>query len=396
MKPLNRLYKMGYLGVIYFSWQWKEKTGTGAEPNMSLQELWKYVTERETNELCSSTALKLERDWKCGDLFLSIDLPEGKQTIMESWLQQLAHDLGGKISSAFQAEALAQRPHSSQGLLLTGISVMDRQAFQNEECLWYEGSKRAMLQGQVGGGLERGAKRKALDSIISEKRIYPVYQPIVSIAKQEVFGFEALTRLHDAEQFKGPMELFQFASEEEKMYPLDKLARELSIDGCRILKPNQKLFINVMAQIMEDPGFSPGQTVDLLERHHLSPHQIVFEITERSSIEDYPFVKKALEHYRKQGFQIAIDDVGAGYSSLQSVIEFRPDYLKVDRSIISNIHHDDVKKHVLHTLQEVGAKLNVPLIAEGIEQQEELDVLTQMDIPYAQGYLLGRPTPFPK
>ncbi|RIX46509.1 EAL domain-containing protein [Paenibacillus nanensis] len=379
--------------MIYFSWQWKGQT-EGEWPSPELQERWRLAAERETDKVLRSVVLRTVRSWKCQDLFLSIDLPDGKQGIWESWLSQLAHELGSSISSAVRAETLPFDP-SPPGLLLIGTAAVNRKAFLDEDCLWYEASKKAMLQGQFGGGYERGVKRKALERILNGKQIYPVYQPIISVNRMEIFGFEALTRLHDANVFKGPLELFQFAGEEEKMYSLEKLARELSIDGCQSLKPNQKLFINVMAQIMEDPGFSPGQTIDLLEKHHLSPEQVVFEITERSSIEDFPSVKKTLEHYRNQGYQIAIDDVGAGYSSLQSVVELRPDYLKVDRSIISHIHQDDVKKHVLHTLQEVGAKLGVSLIAEGIEQQEELDVLTQMGIPYAQGYLLGRPAPFP-
>lgn len=397
MKPLHQIQHMtsGNLGMIYFSWQWRGLTEAGAS-NEQLRELWKSIAERETDEVFRSVVLRPNLDWKSGDLFVSIELPDGKPTIWATWLLQLAHDLGSNISAAFQAEAESLLGYSSPSTLLIGTAAADRRAFPDGESLWYEAGKRAMLQGQLGGGLERGVKRKALDRIITGKRIYPVYQPIVSINKQEVFGFEALTRLQEAEVFKGPLELFQFAGEEEKMYSLEKLARELSIHGCHGLKPNQKLFINVMAQIMEDPSFSPGQTIDLLEQHHLTPEQVVFEITERSSIEDYPSFKKALEHYRNQGYQIAIDDVGAGYSSLQSVVELRPDYLKVDRSIISNIHHDDVKKHVLHTLQEVGGKLDVSIIAEGIEQQEELNVLTKMGIPYAQGYLLGRPAPFPR
>lgn len=396
MKPLHQLQHStsGYLGMIYFSWQWKGQMEDGSWDER-LKALWKSIAERETDEGFRSVVLRPNLNWMSGDLFVSIELPDGKPTIWDSWLLQLAHDLGGKISAAFQSEAESLLGYSSPGTLLIGTAAADRSVFPDGESLWYEAGKRAMLQGQLGGGLERGVKRKALDRILNGKRIYPVYQPIVAIQKQEVFGFEALTRLQDAEVFKGPLELFQFAGEEEKMYPLEKLARELSIHGCHGLRPNQKLFINVMAQIMEDPGFSPGQTIDLLEQHHLTPEQVVFEITERSSIEDYASFKKALEHYRNQGYQIAIDDVGAGYSSLQSVVELRPDYLKVDRSIISDIHHDDVKKHVLHTLQEVGTKLGVSIIAEGIEQQEELELLATMGIPFAQGYLLGRPAPFP-
>lgn len=385
----------GYLGMIYLSWTWNKEPDNGGSRE-SLRKLWRTVTEREAEAVFRSAVMKPVLCWRNSDLFLSIHLPDGKRAVWEKWLQQLAHDAGRTIAAAFQDETQTRYGGSMHGTLRIGTVVLDPRSFPDEESLWYEAGKLAILQGQAEGDFERTKKRKALESVLSSRTIYPVYQPIMSLDRQGVFGYEALTRLYDNSVFQGPFDLFQFAGEEGKMYSLDRIAREMSIDACETLGTNQKLFINVMAQIMEDPGFSPGRTVSLLEQHHLSPEQIVFEITERSAIEDYPAVKRALQHYRNQGYQIAIDDVGAGYSSLQSIVELRPDYLKVDRSIISNIHGDDVKKHILHTLQEVGAKLSVSLIAEGIEHQEELDALKRMGVQYAQGYLLGRPGPLPR
>jgi len=336
-------------------------------------------------------ALKLEWYWQHDDLFLRAWLKGKEQARWESLLEQHA------LQSARELEQLISAGTVSQGIINTGVAVLECRGGTGEaESIWYEAAKRAIVQARQDGDSTRHLQRRALRGILAERTIYPVYQPIVALGGEAgVFGYEALTRLQDNSVFRGPMELFRFAGGEGAVYSLDRIARERAIDGCLKLAPNQKLFINVMAQIMEDPSFSPGRTLSFLRRHHLQPNQVVFEITERSSIEDYPAVKKALQHYRNQGYQIAIDDVGAGYSSLQSIVELRPDYLKVDRSIIHHIHQDDVKAHILHTLQEVGAKLGVPLIAEGIEQEEELAALVRMGIPYAQGYHLGRPGPFP-
>lgn len=279
--------------------------------------------------------------------------------------------------------------------LKIGVSVVIGEAKPHLHNLRYEAAKEALLQGQSPGNRERRKRRGAFEQLLRQRELFPVYQPIVSLKDNGVFGYEALTRLKNKSLFDGPVSLFSFAEQEGQVYALDRLARELAIDGCRRLEPQQKLFINVMAQIMEDPGFAPGKTISLLEQHHLSPHHVVFEITERSAIADYAAVKKALEHYRSQGYQIAIDDVGAGYSSLQSIAELRPDYLKIDRSIIYNIHNDEMKAYILQTLQSLGDKMDVALIAEGIEHREELEALARMGVQYAQGYLIGRPGPFP-
>jgi diguanylate cyclase (GGDEF)-like protein len=131
--------------------------------------------------------------------------------------------------------------------------------------------------------------------------------------------------------------------------------------------------------------------MEILQAHGLDPHNVVFEITERSSIEDFSVTKTVLEHYRKQGYRIAIDDAGAGYSSLQAIAELHPDFIKVDRSLIENIHKDKIKECILEMFISFAQKMNISIIAEGIEQLDELIKLTRMGVQYAQGYLLAKP-----
>jgi EAL domain-containing protein (putative c-di-GMP-specific phosphodiesterase class I) len=380
------------LGIIYLSWQFGSDKQSSNSP--SLQEHWRVFAERETNAIFKNSLLYEGMHWMRDDLFIQLRLPAGRQSVIEGWLLEVAHKHKTEWDRQFTEELGNQSWTRFGGKLHAGIAVVAADS-RMDGLFWYEAMKKAILHGQSAGAIEHSLKRRAIERLIRDRLIYTVYQPIVSLQqKGEVFGYEALTRTLDRTWFPGPMELFLFADQEGLNYPLDRLAREKAIEGCRPLKQKQKLFINVMAQIMEDPCFSPGKTLSLLEQHGLSPHHVVFEITERSSIADFGSVKKALEHYRSQGYQIAIDDVGAGYSSLQSIVELRPDYLKVDRSIIQNIHLDEVKEHILNTLVQLACKMNISIIAEGIELEEELAKVREMGIAYAQGYLLGRPAAF--
>lgn len=233
--------------------------------------------------------------------------------------------------------------------------------------------------------------RAELLSIIQNRTIKSVYQPIVSLSDGIVMGYEALTRGPDQSVLHSPLRLFTTAEEEGMLYSLDRLARAKAIEGAFTETQDQLLFLNVSAEILNDPDFVPGRTLELLEKRGLSPGQVVFEITERSSIQDFEAAKHILDHYRKQGYRIAIDDAGAGYSSLQAIAELQPDFIKMDRSLIHNLHLSKTKEYILETMLTFAQKLGIYLIAEGIETREELTKLTRMGIHYGQGYLLGRP-----
>ncbi len=237
--------------------------------------------------------------------------------------------------------------------------------------------------------------RCELERLLAECGIRSVYQPIVRLGDGKVFGYEALTRCPEGSLFDGPLSLFRFAEKHHMALALDRLARETAIRHSPALAAVQKIFINVTMSIINDPHFVSGQTVRWLSERGMFPGQVVFELTERSSIDDFDAAKKILAHYRSQGYEIAIDDAGAGYSSLQSIVELSPDYIKVDRSLVSLADKDEMKKHMLRTFVRFAKKMNIRTVAEGIERPEELRLLRAMGFDYAQGYLIGRPSEFP-
>lgn len=230
-------------------------------------------------------------------------------------------------------------------------------------------------------------------SILAAGKLTAHYQPIVSLSDGRIYGYEALARGPASSEFAMPDRLWAFAEKEKRLYALETLARKRAVEGFAQANPAWKLFINLNANVIYDPQFTPGQTLALLKEHGLTTEQIVFEITERQSITDFAAFKQALSHYRCQGYKIAIDDAGAGYSSLQAIAELRPDYIKIDRSIIRGVDRDDIKAILLETMAVFARKIGCQLVAEGIETFAELEAVTALGVSLGQGYVFARPQP---
>lgn len=218
-----------------------------------------------------------------------------------------------------------------------------------------------------------------------------VYQPIVSLQSGCVLGWEALTRGPRDSYFHSPDVIFSFAEEVNLLYPLEKLCRQVSINQLGRLGADQKLFLNIHPRSLGDPNFVRGETIKLIKEMGLNPCNVVFEITERHCIDDFACFNKTLEYYRSQGFLVAVDDAGSGFSCLQSIAEIRPDFIKIDMSLVRGIHTNRVKRALLETFTTFAEKISCSIIAEGIEDEEELDTLAKMGVHYGQGFLIGKP-----
>lgn len=169
------------------------------------------------------------------------------------------------------------------------------------------------------------------------------------------------------------------------------VTRKLAIKRFTNANSDIKLFLNLSPQILDSPSFVPGETLRFIKEYNLLPQNIVFEITERNAIQDFANFKKSILHYRDQGFMVAVDDAGAGYSSLQSIAEIKPDFIKIDKSLVSNVDKDMVKKALMETFVSFANKINSRIIAEGIETEDELRTLLSMGVAFGQGFFLARP-----
>lgn len=231
-----------------------------------------------------------------------------------------------------------------------------------------------------------------LQRIIREERIRTLFQPVVCLRTGKVFGFEALSRGPEESPLVFPEALFACAKQCHMLWELEILCRKKAIERSKSFIHDYHLFLNVDPQVLNDAKFQDGFTAEFLRDNQLGKDRIIFEITEKTSVEDYINFRKIIDHYRCQGFSIALDDTGAGYSGLKTVVEVHPNFMKIDMGLIRNIDKDQFKRLLIKQFCEFSRITNIEVIAEGIETFDELNEVIDIGIPFGQGYLLRRPS----
>lgn len=235
----------------------------------------------------------------------------------------------------------------------------------------------------------------ALDNILAHGDLHSLFQPIVCLSERRILGYEALIRGPSNSPLHSPLTLFASARQAGRLSELEVACRKSACRRFSELKLPGKLFLNVSPDSLMEPGHQPGRTLQLLQAFGIPPSQVIIELTEQSPTDDFALLDTALHHYRAMGFSIALDDLGAGYSSLRLWSELRPDYVKIDRHFIDGIHQDAVKREFVGSILKMANASRAQVIAEGIELPEELAVLAEMGVDLLQGYLFSRPQEVP-
>ncbi len=234
-------------------------------------------------------------------------------------------------------------------------------------------------------------QREALLAIIKHDAISTLFQPIVSTLEKRVVGYEALTRGPSNSPLHSPLTLFATARHFGLLTELEILCRRSAIHNFCAKGFAGQLFLNVSPESLLEQQHYRGRTLAILKQYGIKPDQVVIELTEHSPIDDLGLLQGALLHYRDMGFSIALDDLGAGYSSLRLWTELQPEFVKIDRHFIDGIHRDPVKREFVGSILNMAKASRSHVIAEGIELADELKVLESMGVDWVQGYWLGRP-----
>ncbi len=234
-----------------------------------------------------------------------------------------------------------------------------------------------------------------LQQIISQRRIRPVFQPIVSLDDGAVYGYESLSRIVDPGTIANPEQLFDNAQRFGMSVQVERLCREKALFMADELGLDGLLFLNVCPALLLASSHQRGFTAELLDALGMERSRVVFELTEKSVINDYGLLEKGVNHYRSQGYSIAIDDLGDGYAGLKMLSQITPDYVKLARFLVCDIDRNPVRQALVESITCFCKRMGIKVIAEGIETTEELAYLTGINVDFAQGYLLARPTPQP-
>jgi len=274
-----------------------------------------------------------------------------------------------------------------------GYAVGFRNPFFSPETQVRQAFAEAREDADICSRVAARSRRKKFLALVLGGEVTSVYEPIVDVATKTVFGYEALARGPAGSEFHAPLALFETAEEEGFVFELDCLCRRSGLGGAVGLPTGTKLFLNVRPTTIYDPSFRPEALIRTLARTQLQPSDVVFEISEQESIQSFDAFREVRDEYGKLGFQIAIDDTGAGYASLQAVMELEPDYIKVDRAFCSGIDTDPARQSMLSALHSVAGQIGARIIAEGLDTLEELETLGRLGIPFGQGWLFGKPTP---
>lgn len=222
------------------------------------------------------------------------------------------------------------------------------------------------------------------DAIAGSGRSH-VLQPIVDVRTGRAVGMEALARFTTAPH--RPDLWFELAEEAGLLLPLELAAAATALSG--LGEHPGYLSVNLSPSTVLEGGLDP-----LLAG--IDPARVVVEITEHAPVSDYERLSAALAPHRAAGLRVAIDDAGAGYASFRHILALRPDYIKVDLSLVRDIHLDPVRQALTASLLTFARTAGAQLIAEGVETQNELDTLARLGVVLMQGYLLGRPSATPR
>ena len=225
---------------------------------------------------------------------------------------------------------------------------------------------------------------------ITERRFHPVYQPIYSLEDGRLLAVEALTRF-DGPPDQPPDLWFDQATRAGMETELDLVTVQAALDGADA----QQLPAEVALHLNVTPATLRDTRLLALLSSYVPQRQIVVEITEHAVVGDYQRLELPCRRLRHAGIRIAVDDTGAGISSLRHVVKLAPEVIKLDMSLSRNVQDDPIQRALANALVRFSSEIGAQLVVEGIEEQDDLTAWTMIGAHAAQGYYLARPGPLP-
>ena len=336
----------------------------------------------------------------------TVTVPEDKGGVL-----RLTHPLPhtvGKLRKTFgEHYRLERSAHDGVAVVLPANSIADVTSLLEETLSASEQQDCKVLLLAEGEPLtfDKMSLVQPLDTLIAKVRsrwlvemlkadsFYVDFQPIVSaVSPIRVFAYECLLRGRDVKgETVAPGLIFEAARGAELLFQVDRAARLTAIRDASANGVTTPVFINFNPTSIYDPAFCLRTTIKAIKEAGIAPDRIVFEIVESDAVRDPDHLLSIVKFYRQQGFRIALDDLGAGYGSLNLLTSLKPDFVKFDRELICGVDLDPYKQKVFVKLVEMAHELGIHTLAEGVETEGEYRWLAAQGVEYLQGYFFARP-----
>jgi len=237
-----------------------------------------------------------------------------------------------------------------------------------------------------------GEKSLLVANAIEEKRIIPYFQPILDTATGAIHAVEVLSRIQVDAGILGAHEFIEIAEKSGLIHKLDYIVMEKAFSQAQESGYDGLLFLNLSPRALVLGEFIP-EVKRLTTRYRIEPARVVFEITERDTVKNFTLLEKFVNDLKLEGFGLAIDDFGSGFSSFHYLKRFPIDYVKIEGDFIVNMVDDPRDRAFVHTMAQLADELGICALAEFVENEAVLECVAEAGIRYAQGFHIGRPDP---
>jgi EAL domain-containing protein (putative c-di-GMP-specific phosphodiesterase class I)/GGDEF domain-containing protein len=324
-----------------------------------------------------------------GDRFVAFVPPAEGARPDGGQLARIARALGRRLEDAFAGEAFAGLNPTLCFRVGHALLVGDP-FFRFERCVW-GAIERARASHDKRERRRELSWGEELHRIIQIADIDTVFQPVVDLRERRVLGYEAFARGPRDTLFEAPRAMFALSDRVGVSTKLDRMCCEAALRAFGKLASGVQLFLNVLPSSLADESWCHERLLPLVGSLALAPADLVLEVSEREAEPDPARFLASVAQFQADGFALALDDVGTGRAALETIERMRPDYLKLDVSLVRNIHESLIQQEVLETLTALAARIDAAVIAEGIETEAERAALVAGGARYGQGYLFAMP-----
>jgi len=319
-----------------------------------------------------------------------LDSVRGDNFLVFTSDQREAGRLHGLLDSDLVVDD-AETGESVSMALRSGQGRINRSPTQRVERSIYSGILQAQHEFERRGKALDEDRRGELRAMLRDRDVRTLFQPIYRLPQRNVVGYEALSRGPEGTYLETAENLFGFSERAGLLGEVEHLCVERALTNAHRLPLGATVFINLSMRGLEYLEATNGGLSHLVHREGWSPREFVLEITERTYAESAELLKDRVNALRGQGFRIAIDDMGTGYSSLAVLADLQPAYIKLDHMLVRDLASAPIKRNLVSAITGFAHSSQSLVIAEGVERQQEVKVLQEIGVFLVQGFYFGMP-----